>query len=483
MAAQLLISLFPHEFLPEILGFNLHYELLTMDTLKAARELPEFGISGYYFALHISIDNSDSGHTAMALETVVRYLEIIREQDPAMVLGVWKRVQAGYVLSSTSNEKSPLLDTDRHVADLLRLKANASHKIHCPSRVKIDGQPLAQWLSPEHWTQSDRSRKKCLTSLSNAKPWVVRGKSEKSLLMRELSWNGRMFGAFTNKEVGDVQAWIDNLDCEATDYETRYWSEVGRSKYDKTAFSGQSIEQNITTQHPVFLPQPKLQGVALEADLATCDLARLLHPGIINITKASIDTIIVLWFAHPCLLENVISTPYRTATPLASHVLRILRAESGFLEEGLGVDGKDEQHRLHEGHSLVSLGLEMNQRLGRSLPATLNDVLHISTPDTCRAISFSKDMLAFALRPIQNETLLLGLALAFLDLETAVAQHDSLLSMESRQALQYIVSRKRTAFQNCFITLEKNQNKYRDALHYCLIGRAHIANLICSGGL
>jgi hypothetical protein len=112
MAAQLLISLFPHEFLPEILGFNLHYELLTMDTLKAARELPEFGISGYYFALHISIDNSDSGHTAMALETVVRYLEIIREQDPAMVLGVWKRVQAGYVLSSTSNEKSPLLDTD-----------------------------------------------------------------------------------------------------------------------------------------------------------------------------------------------------------------------------------------------------------------------------------------------------------------------------------------------------------------------------------
>lgn len=42
--AQLLISLFPREFLPEILGFNLHFEAVSMDTLKAGRELREIGI-------------------------------------------------------------------------------------------------------------------------------------------------------------------------------------------------------------------------------------------------------------------------------------------------------------------------------------------------------------------------------------------------------------------------------------------------------
>ncbi len=35
--AQLLISLFPSEFVPEILGFNLHFEAISMDTLKAGK--------------------------------------------------------------------------------------------------------------------------------------------------------------------------------------------------------------------------------------------------------------------------------------------------------------------------------------------------------------------------------------------------------------------------------------------------------------
>lgn len=42
--AQLLISLFPTEFLPQVLGFNLHFEAVSMDTLKAGMELKELGI-------------------------------------------------------------------------------------------------------------------------------------------------------------------------------------------------------------------------------------------------------------------------------------------------------------------------------------------------------------------------------------------------------------------------------------------------------
>jgi Iron-containing redox enzyme len=77
--AQLLISLFPHDFLPEILGFNLHFEALTLETMKAAKEVEEFGLNPYYFVLHISIENADSGHTAIAIQAVVKYIEHVRQ--------------------------------------------------------------------------------------------------------------------------------------------------------------------------------------------------------------------------------------------------------------------------------------------------------------------------------------------------------------------------------------------------------------------
>jgi hypothetical protein len=91
---QLLISLFPHEFLPEILGFNMHYELVTLDTLCAAYELRALGIDPYYFLLHVSIDNADSGHTAMAAHTVTHYLDIVgKAEGEEGVQRAWKRVQ------------------------------------------------------------------------------------------------------------------------------------------------------------------------------------------------------------------------------------------------------------------------------------------------------------------------------------------------------------------------------------------------------
>ncbi|KAL8832855.1 MAG: hypothetical protein Q9170_004721 [Blastenia crenularia] len=68
--AQLRISLFPHGFLPEILGFNMHFEMLTWDSLVAIKKLKQLSINKYYFLLHVSIDNADSDHTAMAAQSV-----------------------------------------------------------------------------------------------------------------------------------------------------------------------------------------------------------------------------------------------------------------------------------------------------------------------------------------------------------------------------------------------------------------------------
>ena len=91
--AQLLISLFPHEFLPEILGFNMHFEMLTWDTLRAIKELKELGLNNYYFLLHVSIDNADSGHTAMAMQSVVEYMKHIEATEgTSMASQMWRRI-------------------------------------------------------------------------------------------------------------------------------------------------------------------------------------------------------------------------------------------------------------------------------------------------------------------------------------------------------------------------------------------------------
>ncbi|KAK8091838.1 hypothetical protein PG997_002199 [Apiospora hydei] len=69
--AQLLISLFPYDFMPEVLGFNLQYEPITLQTL----------------AIFVS------------------YLQVVREmaggrgeEGKTAVQEAWRRIQAGYVL-------------------------------------------------------------------------------------------------------------------------------------------------------------------------------------------------------------------------------------------------------------------------------------------------------------------------------------------------------------------------------------------------
>ncbi|EDU40137.1 ATPase components of ABC transporters with duplicated ATPase domains [Pyrenophora tritici-repentis Pt-1C-BFP] len=98
--AQLTISLFPHDFLPESLGFNMAYESLPLHLLKTVKELREVRLNPYYFELHISIDNADSGHAAMAMAAVINYIELVAKNDGKEAAHVaWKRVQAGYILA------------------------------------------------------------------------------------------------------------------------------------------------------------------------------------------------------------------------------------------------------------------------------------------------------------------------------------------------------------------------------------------------
>ncbi|PVI05655.1 hypothetical protein DM02DRAFT_583708 [Periconia macrospinosa] len=224
--AQLLISLFPHEFLPDALGFNMAYESLPLHLLKTVRELRELRLNPYYFELHISIDNGSSGHAAMAMETVIDYIESVRKdvgEEAAHI--AWKRVQAGFVLAEglpttpespslkkkPSQEPFPRNEIEARVIEVFEAKAPVAHKIHCNSRLKIGRHSLVDWLEPNAF-KNPQWQKNFLDELSNCKPWIIKGSNQKSRLVKEMSWEGKMFGSFMQSEVETLKAWIDSLD-------------------------------------------------------------------------------------------------------------------------------------------------------------------------------------------------------------------------------------------------------------------------------
>lgn len=470
--AQLLISLFPNELFPEILGFNMHFEQITLDTLQAAKELPRVGISGNYFSIHVSVDNIDSGHSAMALSIVRDYMTLISETEgEAAARTAWRRIQAGYTLSKTAgNINRPngaigtedpvrqLTENESRLIEILEKKARASQKIHCASRVKIGRRLLADWLSPE-LLGSKQMQLGLLQELSKAKPWVRRGDSEKSLLVRELSWDGKMFGAFTNSEVEVLKNWIDSIGNEASpsDLEARYWSWTGQRSDGNSCTLFKN--RDIAADHPVFVvpSEPIPVDLSQSVPLAPSE-AFIPYPG----PKASgvhFANFLPLWFTHLCLLENVVITPFRTATPLAGSIIRLLRAEYGFAPETSVVAGMDEQPENDQYPSLLDLGLEMvRRRSDLEQPTCLKDVLAMGGDE--ETMNFAYAMLHWAMRPFANLGLLLGLARAFTDLEMWVAQADGLLSEKGRKALKGIVERKLQCLEEALRELRTDEVQY-----------------------
>ncbi|KAI9791594.1 MAG: hypothetical protein M1816_003680 [Peltula sp. TS41687] len=453
--AQLLISLFPHHFLPEILGFNMHFEMITQETLKAAKELKEVKLNPYYFILHISIDNADSGHTAIAMQTVVDYIQHVQKTGgDSAAQQAWKRVQAGYILSDElgvapecPSVKRPAVDSfprDQHEAKVIEIfqrKVSAAYKIHCSSTMRIGRRTLVEWLDPAAFA-SKQWRMGFLDDLSNQKPWVRKGNSANSKLIRELRWGGKMFGSFTQAEVEAVKAWIDSMGaCDPH----LYWAFVGRAEITQDEVFR---DQDISVDYPVFLPT-----TGNNLSIPPMHFSTLPPPSldsvirIPSIPKAS--QFLPLWFTHPCLLEAFVCVPAKTTTKTASAIVRFLRAQSGFDVEGPGVAGMDEVRRT-ESVGVVELGLEMTRSCGLPEPACLKDVLR-GWPS-----EFALRMLHWSMRPMANAGLLLGLAWAFVGLHDAMAS-STLLSASSREVLRQMAARERDSLRICLEELQGDE--------------------------
>ena len=447
---QLLISLFPNDFLPEILGFNLHFERLSPQTLKAAKELPEFGISGLYYSLHISIDNGHSGHSAMALAIINQYLDHVRKTDPGSVQEMWSRIQSGYLLSQSLDGKETTQSFEYMVAGMLSDKARLSCQIHCGSRVRIDQQSLTDWLESHNDLSDDESKTKFLNALANARPWIVKGDSDKSRLIRELSWKGKMFGAFTNSEIRLVRTWIDSLVSEDEQNDVKYWKMVGHRS------SSGDPNQDVMADHPVCstIAVPKYRINEVETFLPQAP---------IDASKLHIQALIPLWFAHASILENVVNSPFRTIDYLTSCIVQILHAEMGYKVDSTGVAGMDEQLG-GSSLDLVAIGVQMIQHHGLSSPGCLRDVLLSTEVEYSKATDFSLSILGWSMRHIHNEAFLIGIARAFLDLEVAVLSRPDLLPSKSRLALRQIVTQKQQHFTVCLERSQMNRGQFSQIL-------------------
>lgn len=474
---QLLISLFSNDFLPEILGFNLHFESLSGSDLKAARELPEFGLSAYYYTLHISIDNADSGHSAMALETIIRFMNVVRQTGVLNYQKAWKRIQAGYLLSQSLEDDLTAVDYEDKLVEMLRRKANLAKQMHCNSKTHIGRRRIMDWfsLAMNIGSSDDAGRQTFIDELAGSKPWIYRGNSEKSLLVQELAWKGRMFGAFTASETRLLCAWIDSLPCEG-DVTPMYWKRVGGFETVGKVFS--PSRHDVAVTHPVFPPQPR--RICRHSPIFTP------HSPLQQATEFSFDALIKLWFVHSCLLENAVAIPYQTVTKLSSLTLQLLRADMGYYMSRSGVAGIDEQQCPDRRLDIISIGLSMARKHSIQEPTCLGDVIDElkrsandvdAGPDNSAhadATSFAYALLSWSMRPKQNQVFLLGLARAFLDLEAWVAKSDGLLSKSERSFLQRIVDKKSNVFEECLEELggdEVRLCEYVDGYEY---GRAEI---------
>ena len=93
------ISLFPKQFLPEILGLNLAMELSGVggEYRRSGDVLAYYGYSSQFTALHNSIDNIVTGHTAWAVNAIKYHMDDISVLGGKLeVAQHWRRIWTGY---------------------------------------------------------------------------------------------------------------------------------------------------------------------------------------------------------------------------------------------------------------------------------------------------------------------------------------------------------------------------------------------------
>jgi len=441
--AQQLISLLPDKFMPEMLGFNLHFEGVAFETLVTSRELQELSYDPSYFLLHVSIDNPHSGHSAIALEAVIEYLDYVERQSGAKDLQVaWNRVRAGYIFSQYlaaamgrlhSPRATNLSPCEEEVIKIIVGKARAAQKIHCGSRIMVGGHHINHWLDNER-LRDVTWQTQFLQALSNAGSLVRRGRSADSKFVKEISWGGKMFGSFTHLEVTAIRQWIDALPQIE---QSSYWSFTGLCAEE---FAHDPRTDSQCWANAFYRETPLIEQALRDSNGTMSPFGTGIND--MKVTqRLNLNRMLPLWFAGLSLLENFVSVPSKVANDRSCAILRVLRAQHGMGVETEGVGGLDEALR-NDRVDLVDIGLDWMEKAGLQRPHQIDMVLQ--APDAV----FAQELITLSVRPEEHAEVLVGLSCAFVELHQAMVPF---VSPPLRGALQQIAMREQRGLEEWII--------------------------------
>ncbi len=197
---QLALAGHAEEYLPEVIGFNLGYEQLPLHLLITAYELNELGIDPYYFTLHVTVDNANTGHARRAVQAVLDNIPKLGSADE-----FWRRVRIGYGLSNAGVGTTDVIggfNIDREVVRIFSHKSKAGHGAHS-DYCRVGGRNVNDWLARKE------DIPEFLSALEKAR-WIQRGVPVEQSRFWGLLQGSRaeMFGVFTSYELQVIHDWI-----------------------------------------------------------------------------------------------------------------------------------------------------------------------------------------------------------------------------------------------------------------------------------
>jgi hypothetical protein len=199
-AIQLALAAGADDYLPELVGYNLGYEQLPLHLLITSYELNELGIDPYYFTLHVTVDNADTGHAHTALEALKRLVP--RVGDSAAFL---RRVAAGFRLNDLgigTVEAIASFDLERETVAMLASKAAVGKNMHS-DYCRVAGRTVNDWLA-------DPAQIPTFLEKLEQQGWIRRGEPAENSRFWKLIHGERaeMFGVFSPYEQQLLQDWV-----------------------------------------------------------------------------------------------------------------------------------------------------------------------------------------------------------------------------------------------------------------------------------
>lgn len=199
-AVQLALAYHADQFLPEIIGYNLGYEQLPLHLLITGHELKELQIDPYYFTLHVTVDNADSGHARKAVEAVTESMPQVGNAQEW-----YRRVRNGYNLNFLGADTLSVIesfDLQQEMVSIFARKAEFGQYAHSDGR-RVAGRTVNDWLSRSEQTAD-------FLDAMQLDGWFARHQDPQNSRFWRLiqSEKAKMFGVFNAYEQQIIYDWI-----------------------------------------------------------------------------------------------------------------------------------------------------------------------------------------------------------------------------------------------------------------------------------